>query len=137
MITLLLSGCLQMQVAGAGIQRETIDGAAALRKSCLTTIYNVSRHRHFCSRTQAQLAHIKQLQVSCFYLRSTKIFKSSLPALYTILHRHICVFTLSTSDFLFFLNPSRCVYLFTWTPDTQITDISKWPQLKTSHTPVN
>lgn len=86
MITLLLSGCLQMQVAGAGIQRETIDGAAALRKLCLTAISNVSRSRHFCTGTQAQLAHIKQLQVSCFYFRSTKIFNRA--ALHTVLHRH-------------------------------------------------
>lgn len=38
MITLLLSGCLQTQVAEAGIQKETIDGDATRRKLCLTAI---------------------------------------------------------------------------------------------------
>lgn len=123
-IMLLLSGCLQMQVAGAGIQRETIDGAATMSKLCLTAIYNVSRSRYFFMGTQAQLAHIKKLEVSSFYVRSTKIFnKSGLPrAAYDT-----SAISVNTCDFLFFLNPSTCVYLLTWTPDSQITDISKWP----------
>lgn len=115
MITLLPSGCLQMQVAGAEIHRETMDGAAAPTKLCLTAIYNISRSRRFCRRTQAQLAHIKQLQVS-FYFRSTKIFnKSALPALHMILHSHICNFT-STKwacriFFSFLIQADVCTFL--------------------------
>lgn len=116
MISLLLSECVQMQVAGAGIQRETIDRAAALRKLCLTAIYNVSRSRHFCCERQAQLGHIKPLQVSSFYFRSTKIFnKSALPCAACQTpqsHLRLHFREASTCDFLSFLISSRCVYLF-------------------------
>lgn len=106
-----------------------------LRKLCLTATYNVSRSRHCCSGRQAQLALIKQLQVSSFYFRSTKIFnKSALPSAACQTpqsHLRLNFHNVSAADSLSFLISSRSVDLFTRTPHSQISDVSEWPQLKT------